>query len=201
LPSTERTGTTPAPAGAAAAAADAAGRPRRAPNGYATAALALGATGFTLVTVVPAVVYGILGLRRARARGAGAVRCWLGIGLAVAWAAAGGFLVPRLVQASDPGCAAYKGPALTVYSKVIDDFSGRSPHTVTADVSRAVTALDVAAARSHSRPAARDLAHLAGELEIVLTDLRAGRAVPDSALAALNRAAARADSDCGTVSF
>ena len=224
LPATERTGTAPGgqaglagPAStpptaarpdAAPARLDAtpenpgtAGQPRRAPNGYATAALTLGAAGFTLITVVPAAVFGILGLRRARRRGAGVLRCWLGIGLAAAWAAAGGFLVPRLVQASDPGCAAYKGPALAAYGKVIGDFSGRSPGILTGDVSRAITALDAAASRSHSHLAARDLSRLAAQLTIVLTDARAGKAVPDSVLSALNRAAADADSACGTVRF
>ncbi len=193
----------PAPDRPAAALAppDAAAPPRPGPNGYATAALTLGAAGFTLITVVPAVVYGILGLRRARNRGAGVLRCWLGIALAAAWAAAGGFLIPHLIQASDPGCTSYKGPALTAYNKVIDDFSGRSPHTGTSDVSRAIAALDTAAARSRSRLASRDLSHLAAQLRIVRTDIQAGQAVPDSVLRALNRAASDTDSDCGTVRF
>lgn len=193
----------PAPARPAAAPAppDAAGPPRPGPNGYATAALTLGAAGFTLITVVPAVVYGILGLRRARSRGAGVLRCWLGIALAAAWAAAWGFLIPHLIQASDPGCTSYEGPALTAYSKVIDDFSGRSPHIVTGDVTRAITALDTAAARSQSRLTSRDLSHLAAQLRIVRTDIQAGQAVPDSVLNALNRAASDTDSDCGTVRF
>lgn len=186
---------------AAPAPPDTAGPPRPALNGYATAALTLGAAGFTLITVVPAVVYGVLGLRRARSRGAGVLRCWLGLALAAAWAAAGGFLIPHLIQASDPGCTSYKGPALTAYNKVIDDLSRRSPRTVTGDVTRAITALDTAAGRSHSPLASRDLAHLAAQLRIVRTDIQAGQAVPDSALSALNRAASDSDSDCGTVRF
>jgi hypothetical protein len=172
---------------------------RRTGNGYATAALALGAAGFTLVTLVPAVVYGILGLRRSRSRGSGKLRCWLGIALAASWAAVAGFLAPHLIQASDPGCAAYKGPGLTAYNKVIADFSGKVPATVTQDISRAVTALDSAAAESRSVPAARDLSQLTAQLRVVLADMQAGKAVPDSALTALNRAAAHTDSDCGTL--
>src|SRR5215470_6043031 len=40
-------------------------------NGFATAALALGVAGVTLVTVVPGVVFGILGRTRGAADGAG----------------------------------------------------------------------------------------------------------------------------------
>jgi len=49
-------------------------------NGFATAALALGVAGVTLVTIVPGVVFGVLGLRRAASCGAGRMRSWLGIG-------------------------------------------------------------------------------------------------------------------------
>jgi hypothetical protein len=201
VPATERTGSAASPPATAPALPGAAGRPHRAANGYATAALALGAAGFTLVTALPAVVFAILGLRRARSSGAGALRCRLGIGLAVAWAVAGGLLIPRLVQASDPGCTAYKGPALTAYKQAIDDFGGRSPRIVTGDLSRAIMALGTAAARSHSRLASRDLSHFAAQLRIVRADVSGGRAVPGSALSALNRAAADTDSDCGTVRF
>jgi hypothetical protein len=41
----------------------------------------------------------------------------------------------------------------------------------------------------------------AGELGAVLGDLRAGVTVPAGALSALNRAAASADSACGTLRF
>jgi hypothetical protein len=46
-----------------------AGGGHRRGNGFATAALALGVAGVTLVTVVPGVVFGILGLRRAASCG------------------------------------------------------------------------------------------------------------------------------------
>src|SRR5215470_11224131 len=115
-------------------------------NGFATAALALGVAGVTLVTIVPGVVFGILGLRRAATCGAGRMRSWLGIGLCLFWAAAASYLLPHLVRAADPGCAAYKGPALTTYNRVISDFNGShaTPH-LAGDVSRAISELEAAA--------------------------------------------------------
>jgi hypothetical protein len=171
-------------------------------NGFATAALALGAAGATLVTVVPGLVFGVLGLRRAASSGSGRVRCWLGIGLCAFWAVTGAYLLPHLIRAADPGCAAYKGPALTAYNKVISDFSGShlTPH-LTADVARAAGALQMAAARSQDPAVAHALSALTHDLRTVLGKLHAGAVVPGAALAALNRDAARADAACGTLRF
>jgi hypothetical protein len=174
-------------------------------NGFATAALILGAAGASLVTIAPAVILGVLGLRRARrlraagGRPAGRWRCWLGIAFSVLWAATGGYLLPPLLLASDPGCAAYKGPALAAYRRVVLDLNGQRAAPVIPDLSRAISALSSAAARSHRPTAAGDLARLAGQLRAVLTDIQAGRVVPSSVLPALNADAARADAACGTL--
>jgi len=174
--------------------------PERHGNGFATASLALGAAGVTLITVVPGVVFGILGLRRAAGRGSGRLRSWLGIGLAVFWAAAGLYLVPHLVRAADPGCAAYKGTALTAYNRVISDFSGsHAAPNLTADVSRATGELEAAADQSRDPAAAGALAGLSQDLRTVLGELHSGAVVPRRAMQALNRDAARTDAACGTL--
>jgi hypothetical protein len=169
-------------------------------NGFATAALVLGALGVTLITVVPGVVFGVLGLRRAASRGSGRLRSWLGIGLSVLWAAAGLYLLPNLALAADPGCAAYKGAALTAYNRAISDFSGshRAPN-ITADVSRATSELEVAADRSRDPATAQALSDLTQDLRAVLGELRSGAVVPGREMQALNRAAARTDAACGTL--
>jgi hypothetical protein len=169
-------------------------------NGFATAALALGAAGASLVTIVPGVVFGVLGLRRAASRGSGRVRCWLGIGLCAFWTVAGVYLLPHLTRAADPGCAAYKGPALTAYDKVVADFDGThlTPH-IAADVARAAGALELAVARSRDPATAHALSVLARDLRTVLGKLHAGAVVPGPAMRALNRDAARADAACGTL--
>jgi hypothetical protein len=169
-------------------------------NGFATAALALGAAGVTLITVVPGVVFGVLGLRRATERGSGRVRSWLGIGLSLLWAVGGLYLLPHLVRAADPGCAAYKGPALTAYNKVISDFNGNhaAPKLI-ADVSRAVGALEAAADQSRNPATTRALTDLTQDLRAVLGELHSGAVVPGPAMQALNRDAARTDAACGTL--
>jgi hypothetical protein len=179
---------------------DGASREHRRGNGFATAALALGVAGVTVVTIVPGVVFGILGLRRAAACGAGRMRSWLGIGLCLFWAAAASYLLPHLVRAADPGCAAYKGPALTAYNRVISDFNGShaTPH-LAGDVSRAIGELEAAADRSRDPATARALSVLTRDLHTVLGELRTGAVVPGTAMHALNRDAARADAACGTL--
>jgi hypothetical protein len=169
-------------------------------NGFATTALALGIAGVTLVTIVPGVVFGILGLRRATQRGTGRVRSWFGIGLCVLWAAAGAYLLPHLVRAADPGCTAYKGHALTAYNKVISDFNGnhRAPY-LAADLSRAISTLQTAASQSRDPAAAQALSALTGDLRTVLGEIRGGAVVPAHAMTALNRDAASLDTACGTL--
>ena len=175
-------------------------REHRRGNGFATAALVLGVTGVTLVTVVPGLVFGILGLRRAALCGAGRMRSWLGIGLCLFWAAAASYLLPHLVRAADPGCAAYKGSALTAYNRVISDFSGThaAPH-LPGDVSRAIGELEAAADRSRDPATARALSVLTRDLRTVRGELRAGSVVPGTAMQALNRDTARTDASCGTL--
>jgi hypothetical protein len=168
-------------------------------NGFATAALALGLAGVTLITIVPAVVSGVLGLYRARRGAPGLARCLAGIALAAAWAAAAAFMLPHLIRAADPGCASYKGQALTAYNKVIADFGGHTPASLAPDLSRAITALDGAAGRSRDPGTSRDLSRLTAQLRTVLSDVQAGRVVPDSALGALNADATHTDSACGTL--
>ncbi len=177
-----------------------AGGEHRRGNGFATAALALGVVGVTLVTVVPGVVFGILGLRRAAFCGAGRMRSWLGIGLCVFWAAAAGYLLPHVVRAADPGCAAYKGSALTAYNRVISDFNGShsAPH-LAGDVSRATSELEAAADRSRDPATTRALSVLTQDLRTVRGELRTSAVVPGTAMQALNRDAARTDAACGTL--
>ena len=172
-------------------------------NGYATAALVAGALGAALVTIPVSLVCGALGLVRARRGGPGApgkVRSWLGIGLAVGWSVLAGYLVPHLAQAADPGCVAYKGPALVAYRKVIDDFRKGADDARTArDLTTAIRQLNGAAAASRSGTASGSLAGLSAQLQTVLVDFQARPLVPREALQALNRDSARADKECGTV--
>lgn len=208
LPSAEHEGSEPAPDGSSPSpalavldgGASAAAPASRSGNPLATASLAAGLCGFSVVTVVPGLVLGMLGLRRAARGQRGLARSWLGIGSSLAWAALAVALAPHLLRAADPGCAVYKGPALTAYGKVVADFRAAGPRPGLApDLSVAISRVRGAAARSASRPAARALTRLAGDLRAVLSGIRARAGVPPRELSTLNRAATRADQACGTL--
>jgi len=162
-----------------------------------------GVLGAALVTIPVSLVCAGLGLLRARRGGPGApgqVRCWLGIGLAVGWSVLAGYLMPHLVRAADPGCVAYKGPALVAYRTVIDDFREGADDARTArDLTAAIRQLNGAAAASRSGTASGSLTALSAQLRAVLADFQARPDVPRAALQALNRDSARADKECGTV--
>lgn len=169
-------------------------------NPLATSALAAGVAGISVITIVPALVLGVLGLRRAAGTGRGALRCWLGIGSALAWAVLAAYLAPHLARAADPGCAVYKGPGLTAYDKVVADFNAAGPRTGLArDLAVSVTRFRAAAAASADPAAARALTGLAAGLQTVTSDVQARMSVPAAQLHALNRDAARADRACGTI--
>lgn len=169
-------------------------------NGLATAALLCGVLGGALVTIVAGLVFGLLGLRRAQRGAGGALRCWLGIGFALAWAGVAGYLVPHLIRAADPGCVAYKGSALTAYDHVADDVStGVSRGVLSHDLTTAINQFDQAARASSDPATARSLTALSQQMRIVASDLRAGVVVPRQVVLAANRDAAFADRACGTV--
>jgi hypothetical protein len=178
-------------------------RARWGANRCATAALVAGIAGAALVTIPVSLVCGVLGLRQAQRAGPGApgrVRSWLGIALALGWAALAGYLLPHLIRAADPGCVNYKGSALAAYERVIDDFgAGADDATTARDLRAAIRKLDGAAAQSRSGTASGSLAALSTQLQTVLSDVQAHKPVPGSVLRALNRDSARADGACGTV--
>jgi hypothetical protein len=181
----------------APAAPRSAGRGR---NRLATAALACAVLGAALLTIPAGLVLGLLGLRRSRVTGRGALRCWLAIGLCLAWAGAAAYLLPHLIRASDPGCVAYKNSVLSGYNRVVADVSrGSEAARLERDLAATIAQLDRAARRSHSPAAGRSLRGLSSTLRTVLRDVRAQVAVPRPVLLRLNRETGRADGACGTV--
>ena len=159
-----------------------------------------GILGGALITIPAGLLLAALGFRRARRGAPGLVRCWLAVGLTLAWAGTAGYLEPHLVRAADPGCVAYKNTALTAYNRVADDVSdGRSRARLARDLTAAISTIGRAAADSHAAAAARSLAALSGDLRALRADVQAGRDVPRELLLSLNRETGAADSACGTV--
>ena len=169
-------------------------------NWPATAALACGILGGALITIPAGLVFGVIGLRRAARTGRGRVRGWVAIALSLAWAVAAGYLVPHLAAASDPGCMAYKGAALTAYNRVVVDISrGAGRDVLTTDLASAIRQIDEATTDSRNATATRSLHAVSAGLRTVLADIRAGADVPRHVLLKLNHDTDRADGACGTL--
>jgi hypothetical protein len=170
------------------------------PNGFATTSLVCGILGVTGVGVVLGLLFGIIGLVRARRRRSGKVRCWLGIAAALLWAVPWAYLSSHAVKAADPGCSAYKGPALTRYNRAIEAFDSRQNSArIVADFNIAITALRNAAAQSQDPASKSALETLTHQLGKALTDEEAGQVPPPPVMRALNHDAAQADTTCGTL--
>jgi hypothetical protein len=170
--------------------------PGRVGNPLATPALAAGIAGFL---VLPGIVLGILGLRRARATGTGNVKSWLGIGLSLLWAV-GIVIVIVSVGGSasvDPGCADYHAVGRAASTRALAAIgSGVSGSVLRADLRRAVATTNSAAARAQSMNVTNALTVLTDNLQSALAQVNAGTPIPASARAGLSHGAAAAASAC-----
>jgi hypothetical protein len=100
-----------------------------------------------LPLVLPGVVLGVLGLRRARSTGTGQLPSWIGIALSAIWAIV---LIVLLASggSSGPSCSASSQAAVSgAMSTVLRDLSSGAPaSTVKADLSQAMSQANAAAA-------------------------------------------------------
>jgi hypothetical protein len=147
-------------------------------NWQAGAALATG----ILPVVVPGVVLGILGLRRASVTGTGRLWSWLGIGLSVIWAV---ILIVQLAGGGQSGqaCGGYQGDVNQPVSLVLRDLAGSAPpRALDQDLQRAISKVNSAAA-DEQVVAARDvMVSLTAGLQQALTAATADHSAASYAL-------------------
>jgi hypothetical protein len=133
--------------------------------------------------VVPGLVMGILGLRRA---GPGSARLayWTAIGLSVVWA----IVIVLLVAGGSPagGCAGYPAQVRAAYAKAMSDISSNAPAAVqAADLAAAASKANLAAAATAQIPVRAALFGMAGDLQQVKNDVVDRRPVSADVLAHL----------------
>jgi hypothetical protein len=165
-------------------------------NPLAAPALAAGILG---IAVLPGVILGILGLRRAAVTGTGRVQSWLGIALSAVWAA--GIIVlalPGPGAAADPGCAQYRSTGSTAVARVVSALRPGAPTArLRAALGPAADAVNDAAARAQGIGVSDTLGALSGDLQSEQAATLAGRPGPAALGTALARAAAAAGRRCG----
>ena len=149
-------------------------------NGFATAALVCG-----ILPLPPfAVIFGVIGLLRARRRrGVGRVRALLGIVFAVLWSIpigndlASGW--SHLSHRLDPACIGVVVYTGQLEARVRGD--GNDVHAIVVELTAGAAELRADAAKSNHPQTASDLRTAAGHIDTLRADVVAGRA-PSSAL-------------------
>jgi hypothetical protein len=145
-------------------------RPAEMTNWQATAALAAG----ILPLVVPGLVFGVLGLRRARLTGIGRAWSWLGIAASAVWAVVLIVFLAGGAGQSGPTCSSYQASVSYPVAQVQRDLSSRAPQTVlAADLRQAVSQANSAAAATSTVSARDAMVALTGALQQALSQVTA----------------------------
>ncbi len=134
--------------------------------------------------VVPGLVLGILGLRRAGPSGSGRLAYWTAIGMSAVWA----IVIVLLVTGGSPagGCAGYPASVRAAYTKAMGDINGKAPAAVqAADLAAAADKANSAAADTAQIPVRSALFRMASDLQQVKADVVASRPVSADVLAHL----------------
>jgi hypothetical protein len=165
-------------------------------NRLATGALVAGIAG---ILVVPGLVLGILGLRRARITGVGTVQSWLGIAASLVWAI--GIVVvatlPGGGSSADPGCAGYQSAGAAVTRVTTAVAAGAPAGQLRSDLGKAAGAVNSAAATAQDMSVRSALSVMTGDLQAALGEVNSGRPVPAALKTALHHDAAAAGRLCG----
>jgi hypothetical protein len=164
-----------------------------------TAALAAGILG---IAVVPGVVLGILGLRRAAITGTGRLQSWLGIALSLVWAA--GIIIlalPGPGPAADPGCVQYRASGSAAVAGVTSELPPHAaPARLGASLGPAANAVNDATASAQNIGVRNTLAALSSGLQAEQAAVVTGRPAPPALGVTLAAAAAAAARLCGATS-
>lgn len=134
--------------------------------------------------VVPGLVLGILGLRRAGPSGSGRLAYWTAIGLSAAWA----IVIVLLVAGGSPAgsCTGYPASVRAAYAKAMSDISSKATAAAQeGDLAAAASKANSAAADTAQIPVRAALFGLAGDLQQVKADVAEGRPVSADVLAHL----------------
>jgi hypothetical protein len=167
-------------------------------NPLAKAALAAGILG---VAVLPGVVLGILGLRRAAVTGTGRLQSWLGIALSLLWAAGIVILaLPGPGPASDPGCVQYRAGGTAAVARVTSALKPEASSRLRAGLGPAAGAVNDATASAQNIQVRNTLAALSGDLQAEQAAAQSGRPAPAELGVTVAADAAAAARLCGASS-
>jgi hypothetical protein len=131
-------------------------------NWQSTAAVIAG----LIPVVVPGVVLGVLGLRRARVTGTGRTASWLAIAFSAIWAVILTVWIASAGSTASSACGSYQDGVSYAVSQVLHDLASGAPRSVvTSDLRQAISQANTAAAAAQQVPGRNAMATLTASLQ------------------------------------
>jgi hypothetical protein len=121
--------------------------------------------------VLPGLVLGVLGLRRARVTGGGRTASWLAIAFSAIWAVVLAVWIASAGNTAASACGSYQNSVSYAVSQVLRDLSTAAPRSVvTSDLHQAINQANTAAAGAQQVPGRDAMATLTASLQQVATE-------------------------------
>ncbi len=121
--------------------------------------------------VVPGLVLGLLGLRRARVTGTGRTASWLAIACSTIWAVVLVIWIASAGSTTAGACGGYQNGVSYAVSQVLHDLASGAPRSVvTADLRQAISQANTAAAGAQQVAGRNAMATLTASLQQVATE-------------------------------
>jgi hypothetical protein len=121
--------------------------------------------------VVPGLVLGVLGLRRARVTGTGRTASWLAIAFSAIWAVVLVIWIASAGSTAAGGCGSYQNGVSYAVSQVLHDLSSGAPRSVvTSDLHQAINLANTAAAGAQQVGGRNAMATLTADLQQVASE-------------------------------
>jgi hypothetical protein len=126
--------------------------------------------------VLPGLVLGVLGLRRARVTGTGRTASWLAIAFSAIWAVVLAVWIAGAGSTASSACGSYQNGVGLAVAQVLHDLGSSAPRgVVTADLRQAINQANAAAAGAQQVLGRNAMASLTASLQQVATEV-SGRA-------------------------
>jgi hypothetical protein len=173
----------------------AAPEPAKRTNGFAVASLIFGIIG----GIPLGIIFGIVGLVRAKTYRSGKVMSWIGIVLSVLWiipvAVVIGIGASHVSKAIDPGCTSARTTLTGMDQKIAND--ANNADAFKADLQTTISALKDAAAKTKSDKARTAMTNTAADFQALLDSLNSGTQPDANLQSKLDADANSVDKECG----
>lgn len=169
-----------------------------------------GGNGFAVVSLITGIlplplfglIFGFLGLSKAKKVGTGKAMAWIGIILSILWIGGIAIITPSLidtgkkaVKAIDPGCVSATSLSQSAVTKLTADQT--NPDALKTDLQDIINGLNDSASKSQNSAAKAAITKFSGDFQELLTDLNSGTAPSADLQTRLTTDGNAVDAACG----